>query len=105
MLGLLDNPAIVQKFGRHFFVGCEAAVERRQTDLEPALLEDVCETTLRQTTMQWHLAAFETYFRGITRARLLTLLASSGRLAQTRARSPANALLLMYRTLRGLQIV
>src|SRR6185369_6734073 len=67
--------------------------------------EDVGETTLRQTTVQRHLAAFETNLSRITRARLLSLLTATRGLAQTRAWSTSDTLLLVGRTLGGLKAV
>src|SRR5258708_19166852 len=69
------------------------------------LLEDVGEATLRQAPMQRHLTAFETEHARVTGARLLPLLAAAGRLAVTRPRTSADALLGVARALLGLEMV
>src|SRR5262245_27462541 len=74
MFRLLDQAARVQNLGRDLFVGIEMLIERREADLEPALLEDVGEAALRQATMKRHLAAFKPNLARVTGTRLLSLL-------------------------------
>src|SRR5690349_1123804 len=99
MFRLLDQAARVQHLGRDLFTRIEVLFERRETDLQPAFLEDVGEAALRQTPMQRHLAAFESDLARITRARLLSLLTAARGLAETRARSTAHSFLLVRRSL------
>jgi hypothetical protein len=56
----------VQYLGRDLFVGIEVLVERRETNFEPALFEDVRKAALRQAAMERHLAAFETDLARVT---------------------------------------
>ena len=42
MFRFLNQAAIVQDLGRDLFTGVEVLIERRETDLDPALFEDVC---------------------------------------------------------------
>src|SRR5205085_829455 len=95
MFRFLDQAAGVQHFGRDLFVGSEMLIERRETDLHPALLEDVGEAALRQTPMQRHLAAFESHLARVTRARLLSFLAATRSLAEARTRTTTDSLLLV----------
>src|SRR5690349_15851093 len=105
MFRFLNQAAVVQHLGRDLFVGVEVLVERRETDLEPALFEDVRKAAFRQTAMQRHLAAFKTNLARITRTRLLSLLTATRGLAQTGSRSTAHAFLFVSRSLGGLERV
>src|SRR6185369_598857 len=105
MFRFLNQAAIVQDFGRDLLTGVEVLIERRETDLDPALLEDVRKAAFRQTAMQRHLAAFKTNLARITRTGLLSLLTATRGLAQTGSRSPADTFLFMRRSLRGLKRV
>lgn len=105
MLRFLDDPATVQNFGRDFGVGIEALVERFKTDFNPMLLENIGEATLRETTMQGHLSALETDLRGVAGARLLALLAAARCFAKPRTGTATNALFLVRRTFRRMQVV
>src|SRR5688572_31716714 len=67
-------------------------------------LEDIGEAALRQTAMQRHLAAFKTALAAVAGAGLLSLLATAGRLAMTRARTATDALLGVPRALFRFQI-
>src|SRR5688572_27658422 len=79
--------------------------ERAETDLHPLLFEDVSETALGKTPVQRHLTAFESDLARITWTRFLSLLAATCGLAQTWAWSTPDSLLLVSRTLRGLQSI
>src|SRR5689334_9672621 len=105
MFRFLNQAPVVQHLRRDFFIGVEVLIERRETDLDPALLEDVRKAAFRQTAMQWHLAAFKTDLARITRTRLLSLLTATGGLAQTGAWSTADTFLFMRRSLGGLKRV
>src|SRR5689334_17253701 len=83
MFRLLDQAARVQDLGRDLFVGIEVLLERGETDLEPALLEDVGEAALGQATMQRHLAALKTNLARVTGTRLLSLLTAARGFSQT----------------------
>ena len=66
MFGLLDDTAMVQHFRRDLSVRVKIAIERFQANLDPLLLEDICEAAFRQATMQRHLPAFESDFRRVS---------------------------------------
>jgi len=59
VLRLLYHAPLVQQFRGHLFVSTEVPIQRSNADLDPALLKDVRETSLRQPPVQRHLAAFE----------------------------------------------
>src|SRR5690349_1618277 len=105
MFRFLNQAAIVQDLGRDLLAGVEVLIERPETDLDPALLEDVRKAAFRQTAMQRHLAAFKTDLARITRTRLLSLLTATGGLAQTGSWTTADAFLFMSRSLGGLKRV
>jgi len=65
VFGLLDEPAVMQKLGSHFFVSLKTAIESRQAYFQPAFLENVREAAFGQASMQRHLAAFETDLGGV----------------------------------------
>src|SRR5215208_6095152 len=83
VLRLLNQAPRVQHFRSDLFVGTEVLIECGKTNLQPLLLEDVGKTTLRQTPVQRHLAAFKPDLARITGTRLLSLLTAPRGLAQT----------------------
>ena len=83
MFRFLDNAAVVQQLRRNFLVCLKALVQAPQTNFQPAFLEDVGETALRQATMQRHLAALKTDLGGIAGARFLALLTAASGFTQT----------------------
>src|ERR1051325_10968950 len=85
MFGLLDDPALMHHFRRDLSGRIKTAIERFQANFDPLLLEDIGEAAFRQTPMQRHLPAFETGFRRVSRARLLTFMTAAGSFAETRA--------------------
>src|SRR5690242_6661824 len=99
MFGFLDNAARVQDFRRDLVICRKGIFQRIETDLDPLFLENVREATLRQTTMQGHLAAFKSGLRRITGTRLLAFVTTARRLAQTRAGTAAETLFLVRRAL------
>lgn len=98
VLGLLDQAAIVQDLRRDLFARLEVVLDLRKADLEPLLLKDIREATLRKTTLQRHLSAFKTRTARIARTRLLALVSTAGRLSEARTGAAANALFLVRRT-------
>ena len=99
MFGFLDNAALVQDFRCDLGICRKAVFQRIESDLDLVFLENVGEATLGQTTMQRHLAAFESGLRRITRTRLLAFVTTARRLAQTRAGTAAETLFLVRRAL------
>src|SRR5207253_4184082 len=100
MLRLLNQSAIVKNLRRHFVVRAEMFLQRLQTYFDPFPLEDICKATLRQTTMQRHLAAFETSLGRIAGARLLSFFTATRGLAEAGSGPSPDALLLMRRAFR-----
>src|ERR1044071_2870001 len=104
-LALGDDAALVHRLGRDGVARREAVLKRGERDLDPLLLEDVGEAALGEPPLQGHLAALEADLARVARARLLTLVAAPGRLAEPGARAPPDALLLVRRARGRLQIV
>src|ERR1044072_4196705 len=105
MLGLLDNAALVQHLGRNLGVGVKVLLERVEAHFDPLFLKNISKATLGQPTMQRHLAAFKAGLRRISRARLLPLFATTGGLAEPRAWSATEPLLLVRRSFCRMKIV
>jgi hypothetical protein len=97
--GLLDYASVVQQLGRYFLVRLEASLKSSQTNFQPALLENIRKAALRQTTVQRHLAAFESDLGRVARARLLSLFTARGGLTHSGAGTTTHALFLMNGTL------
>src|SRR5207245_2958866 len=96
----LDDAAVVQNFRSDFVFGREAPLQRLETHFDPLLLENVREAAFRQTTMQWHLPAFESDLRRVAGTRLLSLFTAARGFTKTSAGSATETLFLVRRALR-----
>src|SRR5215813_11564483 len=105
MFRLLNQAALVQHFRVNFFVRLEMTIQRLETYFEPALFEDIGKAALGQSPVQRHLTTFKPTLGRVTRARFLSLLAASGRLAQTRSRAASHPLFLVRRPLGRVNVV
>src|SRR5699024_5648121 len=72
------------------------SVEGVEIDRNDLLREDIVETSLRDSSLQRHLAAFEAGTEAVTRSCLLALVALAGRLAVAGAVASADALCLAH---------
>src|SRR5690606_10209899 len=100
-----DDAALAQQVGRDRRSGVEHLGQRIEIDHGVFDAERVLEPALGQPAMQRHLAALEAALGLVPRARLRALVTARRRLAMTRSRAPAHALLGVLGAARWAQVV
>ncbi len=100
----VDQPAFAEQLRRHHRARIEALGQHVEVHDGVFHAEMIVETPLRNTTMERHLAAFESTLELVPGARLRTLVASSSLGALARSVTTADALLVLLRALGGLEI-
>src|SRR5579884_3195632 len=98
-----DKTVSAEQIGRDGFAGGKR-IELFDVDDGVFDGERVVKAALGHAAMQRHLAAFKAATTRIAAARLLSLVAGSGRFAELRAHAAADAHLAMARAARGPQI-
>src|SRR5919106_789430 len=109
VLGAPDQASFLQGFDRDWFLAVETAgidrgLNAPEIELVIVLGEDIVEAALRQTPGERHLSALEA-FDGNARARLLTLDAAAGGLAEAGADTAAEPLARLGRAWEIAQLI
>src|SRR4029450_1026873 len=100
----MDQAPLAQQLRCHHRAGIEALGQHVEVHDGILHAEGIVESPLWNTTMERHLAAFESALELVARARLRTLGAASGLRALACSVTAADALLVSLHALGGLEI-